>query len=486
MSAASPSSEAPVIVWFRQDLRLADNPALADAARSGCPVIPVYILDDETPGRWAMGAASRWWLHHSLTGLGKSLADAGSPLVLRRGRAAEILPELVRQTGAKRVVWNRCYEPFARKRDETIKAALTESGIEAESFNGGLLVEPWTIKTKAGDPFRVFTPFWRAARQHLGRVDPLPAPKSLQPPQNGVRSDDLADWKLLPDNPNWASGFSPVWTPGEAGGRDAAGDFIDDRIGDYAEDRDRPDREGTSRLSPHLHFGEISPRQIWSAVSHACDGVGGKDPQKYLSEIGWREFAHNLLFHFPEFPEENHQNKFNAFRWQQDDDRFKAWTAGKTGYPFVDAGMRQLWKTGWMHNRVRMVAASFLVKHLLIDWRKGQDWFWDTLVDADLANNAAGWQWVAGTGADAAPYFRIFNPFTQGEKFDPDGRYVREWVPELSRLPAKWIHRPWEAPEAVLADAGVALGTDYPKPIVDHPAARERALAAFKDLKSAA
>ncbi|MEE2566635.1 cryptochrome/photolyase family protein [Hyphobacterium marinum] len=486
MSAANSNSAVPVIVWFRQDLRLADNPALHYAADADRPVIPVYILDDETPGHWAMGSASRWWLHHSLKELGKALRGAGTPLVLRRGKAADLLPKLIEETGADRVVWNRCYEPYARERDEKIKSALNDAGVQVNSFNGGLLVEPWTVATKAGDPFRVFTPFWREARQHLGRVDPLPAPQSLSAPETAIASDHLADWGLLPTKPDWAAGFEPVWIPGEDGARDAAGDFIDSRINSYADDRDRPDRDGTSRLSPHLHFGEISPRQIWSAVSHACDGVGRKDPQKYLSEIGWREFSHNLLFHFPDFPEANHQDKFNSFRWQNDDQRFKAWSKGQTGYPFVDAGMRQLWQTGWMHNRVRMVAASFLVKHLLIDWRKGQDWFWDTLVDADLANNSAGWQWVAGTGADAAPYFRIFNPFTQGEKFDPDGEYVREFVPELAALPAKWIHRPWEAPDSVLDEAGVRLGTDYPKPIVDHSAARERALAAFKDLKSAA
>lgn len=486
MSAAPATSDAPCLVWFRQDLRLADNPALSKAAASGRPVIAVYVLDDDTPGRWKMGAASLWWLHHSLTALANALGEHGIPLVLRRGNAEKVIPTLAEDCRAAEVVWNRCYEPFARKRDEAIKAALTAEGIDAASFNGALLVEPWTVQTKGDAPYRVFTPFWREARQHAGDVDPLPAPSRMRAPETTPESGDLADWELLPTAPDWAAGFAKVWTPGEAGARNTAAGFIDDRIPGYADNRDRADLDGTSRLSPHLHFGEISPRQIWSAVTHACDEIGERDAGKFLGEIGWREFSHNLLFHFPDFPDENYQPKFDAFPWQDDAAAFRAWTRGRTGYPFVDAGMRQLWATGWMHNRVRMVAASFLVKHLLIDWRKGQDWFWDTLVDADLANNSASWQWVAGSGADAAPYFRIFNPVTQGTRFDPDGSYVREWIPELARMPARWIHCPWDAPASVLKNAGVDPGITYPAPIVDHQTARDRALSAFKDLKAAA
>tara|TARA_R110002073_G_scaffold31278_1_gene96080 strand:+ start:1394 stop:2854 length:1461 start_codon:yes stop_codon:yes gene_type:complete len=486
LSAAIPASTAPVIVWFRQDLRLADNPALMCAVESGRPIVPVYILDDETPGRWKMGGASRWWLHHSLAALGDAIKSAGNTLILRRGPARECLHTLIEETGATHVVWNRCYEPQARHRDEALKTELKSRDIAVSSFNGGLLVEPWQVKTKAGDPYKVFTPFWREARQHLGAVDPLKAPTSLPASDGDIASDDLDDWALLPTVPNCAQGFGERWTPGETGARDAASEFIDARINSYSDSRDRPDINGTSSLSPHLHFGEVSPRQIWSAVSHACDGVRSQGAQKFLSEIGWREFAHSLLFHFPELLEENFQAKFNHFQWSKDDAGLVEWQQGKTGYPFVDAGMRQLWSTGWMHNRVRMVVASFLIKHLQIDWRKGQDWFWDTLVDADLANNAAGWQWVAGSGADAAPYFRIFNPISQGEKFDPQGDYVRRFVPELARMPTKWIHQPWAAPDSVLRAARVDLGTTYPRPIVDHKTARERALSAFKDLKSAA
>ncbi|MBI1233168.1 MAG: deoxyribodipyrimidine photo-lyase [Alphaproteobacteria bacterium] len=482
MSSSASTQSGPAIVWFRQDLRLSDNPALHQAAESGAPVIPVFVLDDDTPGKWARGGASRWWLHHSLEKLAADLETRGVHLVLRSGPSDKVIADLVEETGASAVFWNRCYEPFARKRDETIKSALKDKGVDAASFNGSLLAEPWTVQTKTGDPYKVFTPFWRAEREVIDPADPLPAPKSIKP-WKSIASDDLADWKLTPSRPDWAKGFSDHWTPGEAGAAERLSDFLDERLLSYADGRDRPDRDDTSGLSPHLHWGEISPRQIWHQTRSRSEG---KNADKFLSEVGWREFSYNLLFHFPHFPDRNYQDKFDGFPWSGNDDAFTAWTKGQTGYPVVDAGMRQLWQTGWMHNRVRMIAASFLIKHLLIDWRRGQDWFWDTLVDADLANNSASWQWVAGSGADAAPYFRIFNPITQGEKFDPDGKYVKRFVPELAKLPVKYIHAPWTAPASVLAQAGIKLGTTYPEPIVDHSQARERALAAFKGLKEAA
>ena len=482
MSSSASTSSGPIIVWFRQDLRLSDNPALHQAAESGRPVIPVFVLDDDTPGKWAWGGASRWWLHHSLEELAADLEAQGVHLVMRSGPSDEVITDLVEETGASAVFWNRCYEPFARKRDEAIKSALKDKGVDATSFNGSLLAEPWTVQTKTGDPYKVFTPFWRAEQEVIDPADPLPAPKSIKP-WKSIASDDLADWKLTPSKPDWAKGFPDHWTPGEAGAANRLSQFLDERLLSYADGRDRPDRDDTSGLSPHLHWGEISPRQIWHQTRNRSEG---KNADKFLSEVGWREFSYNLLYHFPDFPDRNYQDKFDGFPWSENEAAFTAWTKGQTGYPIVDAGMRQLWQTGWMHNRVRMISASFLIKHLLIDWRRGQDWFWDTLVDADLANNSASWQWVAGSGADAAPYFRIFNPITQGEKFDPDGKYVKRFVPELAKLPVKYINAPWTAPESVLAQAGIKLGTTYPKPIVDHSQARERALAAFKGLKEAA
>ena len=456
----------PIIVWFRQDLRLSDNPALAFAAKSGQPVICLYVLDDETPGVWAMGGASRWWLHHSLAALDAALHKKGGGLVLRRGVAAKIVKAVVKETGANAIAWNRCYEPFAVERDTALKKALEADGIAMESCNGSLLAEPWEIRTGGGTPFRVYTPFWRALRAQVHPGTPLQAPHKLSFHRD-VKSDSLKSWKLLPIKPDWAKGFD--WTPGEKAAHDALSGFMD-RIGDYGTARDVPGTDGTSRLSPHLHFGEISPRQVWHAVrshSHA-QGAG-----KFLGEIGWREFNHQLLFHHPHLPTRAYDERFTKLKWRQGEKDFTAWTRGLTGVPIVDAGMRQLWQTGWMHNRVRMIVASFLVKHLLIDWRRGERWFWDTLVDADLANNAANWQWVAGSGADAAPFFRIFNPVLQGVKFDPRGVYVRRFVPELADMPDKFIHRPWELAEPP---------ADYPAPIVDLATGRDRALAAFRTL----
>ncbi|MEE2524985.1 deoxyribodipyrimidine photo-lyase [Hyphobacterium sp. HN65] len=477
---------SPVIVWFRQDLRIKDNPALSAAAESGRPVIPVFILDDESPGKWKAGGASRWWLHHSLTSLASDLKALGAPMVLRSGHSASALDQLVKESGAGAVFWNRCYEPHARERDEDIKSSLKARNIDVQSFNASLLAEPWTVKNKSGDPFRVFSPFWRSVRSELDPGTPLEAPSSLKAPDAALPSENLGDWGLLPTQPDWAKGFEPVWTPGEAGARDRLIGFFDHGARHYAGGRDRPDKPYTSALSPHLHFGEISPRQIFAAIQLVRDEIGEKNAEKFLSEIGWREFSVNLLFHFPHFPERNYQDKFDNFPWIDNQAALKAWQTGQTGYPIVDAGMRELWTTGWMHNRVRMIVASFLIKHLLIDWREGEKWFWDTLVDADLANNSASWQWVAGSGADAAPYFRIFNPITQGEKFDPDGDYVRKWVPEIARLPNKYLNQPWEAGPLILKEAGIELGKTYPEPIVDHKAARDRALMAFQSLKDAA
>ena len=452
----------PVLVWFRQDLRLSDNPALDFAVKSGRPVICLFVLDDQSPGAWKWGGASRWWLHHSLAALDKALDGR---LVLRRGDAARIVKALVKESGADTLVWNRCYEPFAVARDKSLKSDLRADGVTVQTFNAALLHEPWELKTGGGTPFRVFTPFWKAMRA-MDVAKPLAAPR--KPDLQKAKSEALKDWKLLPAKPDWAKGFD--WTPGEKAAHAALYDFLDD-VKDYGRARDLPDRDGTSRLSPHLHWGEISPRQIWHAVTTHGHSGGG---ETFLKELGWREFCTQLLFHNPTLPELPLDKRFEKFQWRKSAKDFEAWTKGKTGIPIVDAGMRQLWQTGWMHNRVRMIVASLLIKHLGIHWREGQAWFWDTLVDADLANNSANWQWVAGCGADAAPFFRIFNPVLQGEKFDPRGDYVRRFVPELKAVPDRFIHKPWTAP---LPPAG------YPAPIVDLAQGRERALAAFQALK---
>jgi deoxyribodipyrimidine photo-lyase len=458
----------PVIVWFRQDLRLGDNPALSHAAKSGQPMVCLFVLDDETQGDWKWGGASRWWLHHSLASLDASLKKHGGQLVLRKGDGAKIIKALVKENGADTVVWNRCYEPYAVARDTKLKADLTEDGVTVESFNGALLREPWELKTKSGDkPFRVFTPFWNALRAK-GDIDKQhPAPRKINF-HHGSKSDALNSWKLLPKKPDWSKGFD--WTPGEKAAHDALYDFLDDAAS-YKTARDLPDRDGTSRLSPHLQWGEISPRQVWHAARTHGHSEGS---ETFLKELGWREFCAQLLFHNPALPTKPLDERFADFPWRRSDKDFHAWTRGQTGIPIVDAGMRQLWQTGWMHNRVRMIVASLLIKHLGIHWRRGEKWFWDCLVDADLANNSANWQWVAGCGADAAPFFRIFNPVLQGEKFDPKGDYVRRFVPELKDVPDKFIHRPWDAPQPP---------TKYPAPIVDLATGRDRALKAFRALK---
>jgi len=473
-----PGQSAPSLVWFRQDLRLADNPALIAATDRGAPIVAVYVLDDDAPGKWRIGGAARWWLHHSLAALGKDLRQLSIPLVLRRGPSKTVIPKLVKEIGAEAVFWNRCYEPFAVSRDATIANALTKVGIEIQDFAATLLTEPGTVENKSGNSFRVFTPFARTVLQRSQPAKPQPAPRAKQHHLR-ITSDDLDDWKLLPKHPNWASSFGEDWTPGEAGAQEKLKTFSEDALGHYPTGRNLPGREGVSRLSPHLHWGEISVRQIW----HAVELHSGNAADTYLKELVWRDFAYQLLDQFPALPDEPLTPRYTRFPWRQDAKALKAWQQGMTGYPFVDAGMRQLWTSGWMHNRVRMVVASFLVKHLLLPWAEGEAWFWDCLVDADLANNAMNWQWVAGSGADAAPYFRIFNPVLQGEKFDKDGAYVRRWVPEIAGLPDKFLHRPWEAPGDVLAEAGVTLGKTYPKPIVDHETARQRALEALKTIQ---
>jgi deoxyribodipyrimidine photo-lyase len=461
-------SMKPALVWFRQDLRLADNPALAFAAASGRPLICLYILDDETVGPWKWGGAARWWLHHSLASLDKDLAKRGGHLILRRGRADRILDAMLGETGAELLVWNRCYEPFAVARDTKLKKLFTRDGIAVESFNAALLFEPWEIATKEGKPYRVFTPFWNALRQKTEPGKPQIAPPAMRFASR-IESNALKDWGLLPTKPDWAKGFD--WAAGETSARHALSAFLEN-ISDYAQARDRPGQGGTSRLSPHLNFGEIGPRQIWHAVKSHSHGRS-QGAQTFLKELGWREFCAQLLFHNPDLPAEPLDKRFTKFEWRSSKKDFEAWCYGQTGIPIVDAGMRQLWQTGWMHNRVRMITASFLIKHLGIHWKEGESWFWDTLVDAGLASNAANWQWVAGSGADAAPFFRIFNPVLQGEKFDPKGDYVRRFVPELKNVPDKHIHRPWTLP---------APPSNYPTPIVDLAEGRDRALNAFKVL----
>ena len=471
------SQANPVIIWLRRDLRLADNPALHAGVQSGKPLILLYI--DETNKGRALGAASKVWLHHSLISLSNSISEKGGQLILRRGPAADVLNDIIAKTGADEVHWNRRYEGWARENDQTLKTNLKSRGLRAESYKANLLSEPWEVTTKTGGFYKVFTPFWRAARASF-TVDPdLPAPMNLNG-FKGLVSDKITDWNLLPSSLDWGSKIMTYHKAGEAHAMRRLKNFLAGPVNQYDVQRDRPDNEaGTSKLSPHLAFGEISPRQIWNMAY----GVGG-DSDKFLSEIGWREFSYTLLFYNPDLARQNYKPDFDKFPWDSDPVKVEAWRRGQTGYPFVDAGMRELWQTGWQHNRVRMVCASFLIKHLLTDWRVGENWYWDTLLEADPASNAASWQWVAGSGADASPYFRIFNPFTQAEKFDPNGDYVRKYIPELAKLPRKYIHQPWIAPPDILSQAGVQLGKTYPKPIVDHKTARELALQSYKISRS--
>ena len=445
-------------------------------------MICLYVLD-EAVGR-APGGAACWWLAQSLRALGAGIAARGGTLVLRRGTAAKVIREVVRESGARAVYWNGIAQAPHQAVEDQLAATLSRLGIDSQSFPGDLLVPPAAIRTKEGRGLRVFTPFWRRLLSLGDPPKPVPAPKQLRPAPK-IASDRLEGWNLEPRRPDWAGGLRTSWTPGEASARARLRGFLEQGVRDYVGDRDRPDRDGTSRLSPHLRFGELSPRQVW----HATRFAAAEDPalvpgvEKFLSELGWREFCRHLLHDHPDLATANLQTNFDGFPWEPDSKALAAWQRGRTGYPIVDAGLRELWVTGVMHNRVRMVVASFLVKHLLIDWREGEAWFWDTLVDADPGSNPANWQWVAGCGADAAPYFRVFNPQLQGEKFDPDGDYVRRWLPELKDMPTKLIHRPWQATPIELASAGITLGKTYPQPIVDHATGRERALAAYAKIR---
>ncbi|MCB9799349.1 MAG: deoxyribodipyrimidine photo-lyase [Candidatus Omnitrophica bacterium] len=464
------------IVWFRQDLRLEDNPALIAACKDAEAVIPIYIRPIEKKSAWPLGGASKWWLHHSLKSLDSDLRKVGSKLIVRQGDCLETLLSIIEETGARRICWNRRYEPKSIEYDKKIKARLLELGYQVESFNGHLLYEPWEIKNKQGDPYQVYTAFWNQIHSMKEPSKPLNAPKQIPTPDKWPQSLQIDKLQLEP-RIKWDTGLHAQWIPGAAEGRKKLKTFAREDVEHYASERDRPDHRGTSELSPYLCFGEISARMVW----HALQGV--PKSTDYRRQIVWRDFAYHLLYYFPQTPNKNLKKKFDAFPWQPDKTLLKAWRKGCTGYPVVDAGMRQLWGTGWMHNRVRMITASLLVKHFLIPWQKGAEWFWDTLVDADLANNTMGWQWVAGCGADAAPYFRIFNPVLQGERYDPAGDYVRRWVPELAGLPSKWIHKPWQAPDEILSKAGVKLDQNYPRPVVDHESGRRRALMAYEKIK---
>jgi len=475
-------SSQVTIIWFTRDLRLSDHPALQAAARHG-RVLPVFILD-ESEKRWPMGGASQWWLAQSLRSLSNDLAVLGSRLTLRRGKPATVLLELARETEASAVFWSRAYEPDTISAQVAARDTLEAAGVSVKRFSGRLLCEPEEVTTKEGSPFKVFTPFYKAVLAMGEPSAPLSAPQKLDSPRQWPESDTLESWELEPIKPDWAGGLRTTWVPGEQGAQARLRNFLCEAVADYKKLRNRPDLDSTSRLSPYLSFGEISPRQIWHAAQ-ACEGADA-GVRSFLSEVVWREFSYHLLFHWPSFPDTSWRTEFQAFPWDENAGALRKWQRGRTGYPIVDAAMRQLYEIGWMHNRTRMITASFLIKDLMIPWQRGEEWFWDTLVDADLASNSAGWQWTAGSGADAAPYFRVFNPMIQGAKFDPEGNYVRRYIPELAEMPAEHIHAPWEAPADVLRDAGVQLGDTYPEPMVDHAAARKRALAAYETIKGGA
>ena len=468
----------PTLLWFRQDLRLQDHAALNTAMAGGGPVVAVYLLDDASPGVWALGGAARWWLHHSLVSLAAALAERGAALVLRRGAAAVVLPALAQEVGAAEVHAGRLHEPWARQADDATSDALRAVAATLHLHRTTTLFDLDTIRTKTGGIYGVYTPFAKACRARGHPEPPTPAPERI--PSIPVPSERLEDWALLPTRPDWAAGFRETWQVGEDAAHRRLAAFLDSAVHGYDTGRNLPGQPGTSMVSAHLHWGELSPGQVWTIAAEAAQQTG-RGLEVFLGEILWREFAAYLLWHNPHMPEQPLRPEFARLAVRTEPAELRAWQRGRTGIPIVDAGMRQLWHIGWMHNRVRMIAASFLVKQLLMPWQDGTAWFWDTLVDADLASNSASWQWIAGCGIDSQPFFRVFNPVTQGAKFDADGAYVRHWVPELARLPDAVLHAPWTAPDAVLEAAGVVLGQTYPKPIADLPAARQRALDAYRD-----
>ena len=474
--------QEPSILWLRNDLRMSDNAALAAAIQAGAPIVPVFIDDVAAQQSWSAGGASKWWLYEALKHFEHDWRTRGGRLVLRQGDSLGQLRALVQESGATRVFWNRRYESPLRELDASIQHQLHADGIEVQTFNSALLNEPHEIATGAGLPYKVYTPYFRT-------VEKRPLPSLVTPdlmamrfPKAYPQSVPLAAFEcsaeLRPENQ-----LAAHWQPSEAAAQQRLQHFIDKAVDAYDVNRDRPDLEGTSSLSPYLHFGHIGPRQVVHALKHNCD-ISADGPYTYFKEIYWREFAYHVLYHFPQTPDQPLQPQYQDFPWQNSDENLSRWQLGQTGYPIIDAGMRQLRQTGWMHNRVRMIVASFLVKHLLVSWQAGAKWFWDTLVDADLACNNLGWQWSAGCGADAAPYFRIFNPLLQGRKFDPLGDYVRHYVPELAQVPVRYIHSPWEASKPALGAAGVVLGENYPKPLIEHAEGRARALAAFKRFRN--
>jgi deoxyribodipyrimidine photo-lyase len=497
----------PIVVWIRQCLRLQDNPLFQHALRTSSPIVPVFILPaSQTESElnywqgntWGLGDASRWWLHHSLNDFSEQLADIGSRLLLAKGTATVLLPELMNALGSHHLITDRGWTPETIQQEQALAPICKNEGWQFDCLNTHLLANPETLRMPTGKPYQVFSPYWKFFQKNAQISHPVTTPSTLPFPQDIEAA--LADFnslcslealELLPKY-SWADGFSTVWTPGERGALKELNRFIGETsasehpVQHYTQRRDIPGIVGTSRLSPHLHFGEISPTLIWESVQKAVEQSPQLKPGAdcYLRELGWREFAHSLFLAFPETAHQPLRKDYEAFPWEPSETYLKAWQTGCTGYPLVDAGMRELWHTGWMHNRIRMVVASFLVKHLLQPWQEGAQWFWDTLVDADLPNNTLGWQWAAGCGADAAPYFRIFNPILQSKKFDANGTYIRKWVPEIAKLPDEWIHTPWEAPPLMLHQAGVQLGETYPHPIVDHNTARQKALAALSTLKS--
>ena len=477
------------IVWFRDDLRLQDNPALYLACESAENVLPVFIFDEQAMGKWKIGGASRWWLQKSLESLQHQLKKYGSDLLILKGESLDVLSQIIKQTQSTAVYWNRRYTPGLIESDKLIKKKLTQGGISVKSQEGNLLIEPWRILNQSALPYKVYTPFWKRLQKELVVSPPAIVPEPASIPHLPVKmpdSLDIDELKLYDTSINWAANFSDFWTPGSVGADKALEKFITESISVYPEQRDFPFVDLTSHLSAHLHFGELSVKQVWLVIWQQIEHGDRKDVNAlwaYLRQLAWREFCHYLLFQFPGIDHKPFNKTFKNFEWRSDMRLLKKWQHGQTGYPLIDAGMRQLWHTGWMHNRVRMVCASFLTKHLMIHWREGAQWFWDTLVDADLANNSCGWQWVAGSGADAAPYFRIFNPILQSRKFDAQGGYIRQWVPELENLDKRHIHAPWEAESAVLAKAGIELGKTYPHIIIEHPVARQRALDAYARLR---